>query len=98
MTTQFKLEDKERTIAATLQCYAPGDGSLSFVFQDHKGNATGDKVTRRDVLAFLEQRRPDLKTWTIVNLHGHGFKLFKPVTRTAPDEVQLDNRCYRYTK
>lgn len=94
---QFKLEDKEKTIAATLHCYASGDGSLSFVYQNLDGKATGDAVSRRDVEAFVRERRPDLSGWVILNLYGQ-FKLFEAVTRTAPDEVQYKGLSFRYAK
>ncbi len=96
--SEFNLADKEKTIGAELFCYASGNGALSFVYE-RGGKATGDTVTYRDVKWFVEHRKPELKSWMIGRFSELGpYFLFKPVTRTGPDELNVGGRAYRYER
>ncbi len=101
MSTEFSLPEKERTIGAYLTCYASGSGAISFTYENGAGKATGDKITYRDVKWFLDHRHPHFKAkgYMIGLVSSHpNYLLFKPVTRTGPDELSLDGHSYRYEK
>lgn len=99
---EFRLENKEKEIGATLQCYASGSGALHFVYGDRNGKATGDKVTLRDVKYFLKHRKPEWigEGWLIGEVSSYaGLLLFKPCRRLGPDELELlpGGRVVRYS-
>lgn len=89
------LEVKEKNNSVSLNCYASGDGSISFVFHSNIfKEASPLRVTSRDVDAFLE-RRPELKRMKKVYIGG-AFKLCQPVSRVSTDELSVNGRSYRY--
>ena len=69
--------------------YASGNGSVSFVHADHKGNATSEIVP----LEAAEALKPD--GWIVINLHGY-LHAYNPVTRKNENTLIMDNVEYSY--
>jgi len=101
------LEQRAFDLAAKLNCYASGDGSLSFVWTRYNlmtGNreAIGEPVTMEDARAFMqsiEWSRPTHEVWRLLELNGMPC-VYQPVKRVAPDAVVFpgSDRVYHYLK
>lgn len=95
---QDHLSKKEYENSAQLVSYASGDGSISFVFQnklDH--NATGLKVTYRDVESYLRADNR-FQGWILQRMGPGVIKAYQPVIRVSNDEVEFAGNTYFYTK
>lgn len=73
------------------QSYASGDGSISFVHNDHNGLATCETVP----VEIATSLKPD--GWILVDFYGY-FKAFQPVTRKNENTLIMDNQEYQYLK
>jgi hypothetical protein len=75
-----------------LHCYASGDGSLSFCWQDAEGKASGNTVTLAEARRFLKRKSEKhlLYDHAMVpcNLHGHVI-LAHRVTRLDKDTLRI---------
>lgn len=83
-----------------LQCYAPGNGSLHFVWttMEHPYTATGRQVKRWHVLRYLQLkdgRRLVQQGWKLYNIHGQ-WQLVKTVKRRNKNTLQIDENCFTY--
>lgn len=92
------LEKFEEEYLVVLQCYASGDGSLSFVFSDKYSNlARPEEVHLSFIKDFIETRKPELKSWYPLK-QGNTYKLFQKVRRISEESVSLEGTLYKYSK
>lgn len=93
------LVQKQNENGVILVPYASGDGSLSFVFdKKYGGEASGVRVTMRDVVAFLESHKGQYKGWKPIKMGGGIIKAYRPMERLAADELLFDGKSYFYTR
>lgn len=83
-----------------LQCYAPGNGSLHFVWttMEHPYTATGRQIKRWHVLRYLKLKdgqRLVKQGWKLYNIHGQ-WQLVKTVKRRNKNTLQIDGDCFTY--
>lgn len=90
---KYSYKDKEYHVGGSLKMYASGNGALSFVFE-RQDEAISSKITRRDIVSFLKDQRPELMSWLITDKDTcgcAGFQIFQPCKRVANDELELPN-------
>lgn len=88
-----------------LQCYAPGDGALSFVHTERPFNesdkiATGKNVTRKQIERFLEKKKNEkFKDYLVVEFPGPKpqYRLCAPVLRMTENLLSLNGTIYKYS-
>lgn len=75
-----------------LNCYASGDGSLSFVWSLNN-QAQDDQVTTEHILDYV---RANLRYAGWLIIEGLHPKMVKPVRRLSSINLVMDNSIYRY--
>jgi len=79
-----------------LQSYASGDGSLSFVYIDSNGKATGQRVTRAQAEQHLKDNFSDSRDWKIQEINGLLY-LVRNIERVNGFTLRFKDRMYRYS-
>lgn len=96
--------EKRWTILVELQCYAPGDGALSFTFTEKKYDrmfdrtdivASSQPVELVHVIEYMKKHQDDLKDFWILNINSQ-WRAVKKVVRGSTGFLLMDNNEYRY--